>query len=368
MARREPSKPDLKLVDEDSSEVEEVVRIREGGRRAETVASVPVPLVPAAPERLEKSTGEEFERRSEEPDIDAIIDPGDGSEDVEEVWGKERKALPVPHGWFVLILAGVVAIGWWAFKSMKESEVKLEEVQRGVIEAVADEDEAIAEASEFVDRMERHLAEYLASDTIAERVALVREPERVRPLMEEWYSDHELEGGTYAGIRACHPLTIEGRPFWVVSVAVEEGEPHDFLVEQLEDDRVRIDWETKVVYQPVPWDAFVSGEAGVESGEFRVRLRRDVFYTSDYPEEDWQSYRLTAPGSEEYLFGFVPREGTLASRVEEVAGLGRFEPAAAILKLSLDGDRSILRTVRIDELVSPNWTRIKPWRWSDGQP
>lgn len=356
------------MVDEDSSEVEDVVRIREGGRRAETVGSVPVPLLPTAPERLEKATEAEFERRSEEPDIDAIIDQGDGPEDVEEIWGRERKTSPVPHGWFVLILAGMVAIGWWAFRSMQESAVKVEEVKREVIETVADEDEAIAAANEFVDGMERHLADYLASDTVAERLALVRDPERVRPLMEEWYSDHELEGGTYAGIRACHPLTIEGRPFWVISVAVEEGEPHDFLVEQLDDDRVLVDWETKVVYQPVPWDEFVAGETGVESGEFRIRVRRDVFYTSDYPEEEWQSYRLTAPGSEDYLFGFVPRDGTLGSRVEEVARMGGFEPAAAILKLSLDEDRSVRRTVRIEELVSRNWTRIKPWRWSDGQP
>lgn len=365
--RREKSKPGLKVVEDEPGEVEEVLRIREGGHQPEAVDAVPVVVEAPAPERLEAPGRESFEGRTEEPDIDAIIDVDDDLEDVEEVWGKALISRPVPHGWFVLILVGMTAIGLWAVMGLRESEEKVEEVRREVIETVLDEGEALEQAHDFVEGLEEHLASYLASDEVGERAKLVRDPERVRPLMDDWYSARPLEGGEYAGIRVCQPITVEGRPFWVVSVAVTDGEPHDFLVEQLDDDRVLIDWETKVAYQPMRWDDYVVGE-GEPAGEFRVRLQPDVFHTSDFPEEEWSSYRLTAPGSDEFMFGFAPRDGVLGGRLEEVAKLGRWEPAAAILKLRRPGEGGVRRTVVIEDLVSPNWTRVKPWRWADGTP
>ena len=101
------------------------------------------------------------------------------------------------------------------------------------------------------------LAGFFGAGSAEEKLRWVRDPERVRPLMMDFYATHELKGAKWAGLGWSKSVAEPGFRLGYVEAVFEAGEPMALIVEESEEGRVMVDWESSVRYGELPWREFL---------------------------------------------------------------------------------------------------------------
>ncbi|BCU78717.1 hypothetical protein [Luteolibacter sp. LG18] len=303
------------------------------------------------------------ERRSHEPGIEALIEEIDPlAKPLEETWSDETRARhPLPWGWFVLVgLLCAGAVGWSIYNT-KSNEEKATLVRDESLAILEKDQEENAAAEVRVNRIISAVKAYLAADNVDKLVPLIRQPERVRPLMESWYSRHPLVPGRFVQLETFQPLTLAARAsFWRIACKVDTGTTRQFLVEEMPDGKVAIDWETDVAYQPMDWDTYAK-ERPQGSFEFRARVEPGFLYSHEFSDSNhWLSFRLTTVRAEETLYGYVDRQSETAREIQLLIEKNANAPVALVLKLSTPPDLKSPRGVVIEKVLSPHWLYLEP--------
>jgi hypothetical protein len=325
------------------------------------VDRLPVAPPPEEATRLDAG-GTDEERRTHEPDIDVIIDAEEEARDPEEEWVGTRK--PVPYGWFVLIALIVVLAVVGSTMVGRNDEPGTGEVAReAASERVEADVTAELEAEALVAEVEGRITRYLAAGTVEELLPHVRHPDRVEPLIREWYRNRNIEPREFRRLMVFEPLNIGTSTFWksVVTVASGNGDQEELepiLLEQTGPDSVRIDWETSVRHQPMPWDEFVSERPEDKSMDFRVKVAPDLrgFYSHEFRDDQvWRGFELTAPDAEEFMIGYLKRGSDLERKMYELYLDNGKRAMTLILRLSIPEGTQSPRGVVIEKIVSPHW-------------
>lgn len=358
---KEKKQPDLRLVEEEPPPVEEVVRISDDGD--EEVLLVPVEKVEKVEdvERLESEVDPDDLRR-EKAEMGGVFDPESMVDDPEGGWRPEKRKMQVPHGWFVLIFAvlviAAVVSAFWLQHSGEEKEVEVS--VEAVKERLKIDEEEDREAAELIDRITAAVSEFTRSSSVDQLLKHSRDPERVRPLMMSWYGAEPPSIPDLARMNHMEPTGLPGQ-FWRVKYEDEKGERSSLLAEILDNGEIRVDWETAVCYQPMPWERFVSGRPVTEGLTFRVYFEPDVppLYSHEFQDESkWRGYRLTARDDPGFMIGYVPRGSELEEQLEDLIRRNLGAKVAACLTLEIPPGMESPCGVLIDGLRSPNWVII----------
>lgn len=299
--------------------------------------------------------------RSAEPTIDAIMDDELGEQTE---WELSLRKGPVPYGWFLLVfilIGGLAALSVSMVLSSRKGEGNL--AKKVATERLESDAEDYAEAEALVESVEATLARYVAAASSDDLLPLVRDPERVAPLIANWYAERPFVPRKFDRLGVFQPMDLGKRPFWLITCEVEGGPPETVLMEQTGDGRVLVDWETQVCYQPMDWNRYVKDRPECGAYDFRVYVQPDYagFFSHEFGDEDkWSVYRLTAKDSDEYLFGYVRKGTALASELLEFSGVNHGRPVALLLTLRTpEGVRSP-RGVLIEKVVSRRWALVEP--------
>lgn len=362
MAREKEKKVTLRAVEEQPEPPAVVIRL--GKEKEPEDTHPPVRIGPAKPMVEIPAAGDSEARdfRSHQPDIDDLIDkPHSADQGDEEVaWGEEaRIRIYRPWGWFAL--AGLVLTGGvlWSLRSLKESE-KVEEIVRAKAqEAIIDETAEVREAEDLVNGIESAIRSYFTASTIESRLRWIRFPERTAPLMRAYEQAHPVKPSPLQSLRVLQPLPIENHTdFWMASVVLASGARHELIIE-ITEKGPKIDWETMVKYQPMPWDQFATKRPDDRSFDFRVYAQPDTFYSHEFQDEtQWACYRLTAPDAEEVLFGYVRRGSETEAEIAPLTGGIRH--ASLVLRLQIPPGLKSPKGVVMEKVVSPRWLHITP--------
>lgn len=318
----------------------------------------------AVSRRLTLPAKDEGELRTHQPGIEAIIDTETAAPELLEAnWGDASvRRHPVPWGWFVLI--GLLVSGGviWSLTRVTKSTEQAVQIQVATVSSLVNEEKEDQEASRLIDQIDTSLRAFFRATTVDGLARMVRHPQRVVPLMRAYYANRPVYSAGLGTIKIFRPLTLDNHGnFWMTSVELKNNQTHNLIVEILESGEVRIDWETLVCYQPMPWDDFVSQRPAGTSLDFRVYVERDNFYSHEFANaQRWTCFRLTASDSVETLFGYAPAgsalEQSLLKQLEQNPG----RPSTLVLRLSIPEAIQSRRGVIIEELLSSRWLYIDP--------
>lgn len=349
--------PKLRVIEEVTDEPAELVRLGSRSVTIEPVERLPGRKEREAPARLESEVRESFEGRSLEPGVEAILDQEIPAENVEQPWGvRDGRLVGVPYGWFVLIALALAAGGIWSVLSMRRGEMQLKVDHGAVRELVEKDEEELQSATLLVEEVERVLKAYLEADSVEEMLRFVRHPERVRPMIEEVWAAGPPQPLKFVRMYSFEPATLATRPFWVVRAEVEEGEPQIVIVEQMAGNGVKVDWETHVCRQPMPWGSYAMGLPVGEALDFRLWAVPDVHHSHEFSNAGrWSCYRLTAKGSDEHLFGYVLAGSEAAVELERLVRGSPGAKATVMLRLRRPEGSASPRGVVIEKVVAPRW-------------
>lgn len=359
----------LRPVEEDVEEPTPVVRLENREVRG---PQTPVPMLrldPKDPEpeisrRLDLPDKEEIELRSFQPGIDVLIEPEMAeSEQPEEQWGTaSEKRHPIPWGWFVLIALIITGAVAWSVFQVNEADPEVAKVRRESQHMLVDDETEEREATQLVSKIESTIHAFFEIKTTRELLPFCRQRERVAPLIEAYYQSRPVFMGSVRDIRSLQPLTIADRGnFWAASVLLNSSGTKNLLLEVLDSGEIRVDWETLVCYQPIPWDDFVSKRPAGKSMDFRVYAEPDNFHSHEFSNADqWDCFRLTVLEGEEALFGYVQVGSATGKQIASAIERNGGRKTALVLRLIVpDGIRS-RRGVVIERLVSERWIHLDP--------
>jgi len=355
---RDSEKAVLRVVDEAPPKPQEIIKLTK--REGVVTRSAPVPMV-APLERLVPEERINEERRTHEPDYEALADTEVAAMPLEETWDdRNRMSTSLPWGWFVLV--GLLIGGGivWSMVHLERHKQIPEAARVEAIHAFGKEEHERLEAEATVNRIVSSVRKYCEAKSIAEMQPFIRQAERVRPLMEDWYRRHPMQTGIFDRLDLFQPVTLDNKgSFWMVTCAMKDKSVRRLLLEELPQGAVGVDWETAVCYQPMDWDEYAT-QAPRGSFDFRVRIEQDHLFSHEFADAGkWSCYRLTAPQGDEVLYGYVVTQSELGQKLSQMMTQGGNKQMPVLLRISKPTDLKSQRGVVIEKLCSPRWTYVE---------
>lgn len=365
---REKKPVKLKPVDDDA--VKPVpVRLENRETEGKEKAGEPIRLGPHAQEahishRLDLPSKDEGELRTHQPGVDAIIETEVATPELlEHNWGEtSTRRHSVPWGWFLLIGLAITGTLVWSLMRVHTARNQTERIRVETESTLILEEKAEREASQLIDRIDKTIRDFFNTTSVEALTRLVRQSERVGPLMRRYYAAQPLGFQRLNAIHRLRPLPMHNLDtFWMASVSLGNSKTRHIILEIMESGEPRVDWETLVCYQPMKWDDFAAQRPTGTSLDFRVYVERDSFYSHEFADEKlWTCFRLTALDNEEALFGYARSGSEEAQAMLRLIDENDGRKASLILRLIIpEGVRSP-RGVVIESLLSARWIYIVP--------
>ncbi len=349
-------RPKLRTVDESP---EEVILLLEGQPAVETAK----PRGNEEIVRLEAKDRGDLKFRTHEPKFEEWVEQE--SVTFEDEWnsGKAEKSPPrrSRYFWIYTGLILALAVGWlfWDINQITDSELA-KRVEKGISHEPGDQ--SGGEAMRTISTIEEVVRQFYRSTSVDEMLKHVRHAERVRPLMEDYYSKNPMKASSEVALTVdMNPLTIEKRAgFWVVLITLDSGLDGKLVVEVNTPRDAKVDWETYVCWQPMEWDRFVKDRPEGYRGDFRVFVERDQFYNYEFADsEKYQAYRITALNSQEVMFGYAPRNGEIYQVIDQLLTRNNNQKVPMLLRLHLKEGLKSKSGVVIDGIVAKQWLLVE---------
>jgi hypothetical protein len=192
---------------------------------------------------------------------------------------------------------------------------------------------------------------FLASPTLDAVMPLIRDPERVRPLMDEFYNASPWRSTT---VRSLAPREVFQTKDQMLAGMVELDDfsrrPIAFLRTP---DGIKVDWESYVAHGEVPWERLAEVRPTL-SVLMRVRLTPDDYYNLDFTDaRTYACYRLTSHDTTHRVYGYARRDSVVYARLLERVRPNAFTMPTVRIRFKeagLSDDQ-----VEITEVVSDGW-------------
>ncbi|MGK0188742.1 MAG: hypothetical protein ACI9R3_004556 [Verrucomicrobiales bacterium] len=161
--------------------------------------------------------------------------------------------------------------------------------------------------------------QFLDAKTIDERLRWTREPERVAPLMKDYYAndrnrrgnvDENFNENVLSLRRLGTMLVRNGYLYEKFHVKTPSG--NRLLAVCETSDGRRVDWECYVRYNPLPWRTFLNQAAGSAPSEFRLFFSQSDFHKQLSPDADHTFYWIESPELNTVVHAYVENDSPIA--------------------------------------------------------
>ncbi|MCP4846882.1 MAG: hypothetical protein GY899_02925 [Verrucomicrobiaceae bacterium] len=200
------------------------------------------------------------------------------------------------------------------------------------------------------------LGKFFSARNQSEMLPLIRDSERVRPLIEDYYSRYSFVMPGVSKIVRFQEIMINLKIFLIADIVLE-GKGANTVVLQDAGEGFVVDWETYVCYNPMAWEDFYRKRPG-QAMSLRVLATLDHNPGFAFPgEAEWVCVRMIGRDSEEELYGYVRTGSQTALRIQEMLEDEWEFPCILQLQFPEDGKGGD-RQVHIKGLVMENWINV----------
>lgn len=256
---------------------------------------------------------------------------------------------------FSLLALGILTPATFAQEPVQdtssEKEAPKEESAETTSEEKKEEGTPIDENS-IVGRMATAVRNYYSAKSPKDRLAFVINPERIEPLMRDFYFREAYIPGAVVQMTTPESFSNKGVAFWRTQVALADGR-RAFVAMQMIDGTPKVDWESEVRYSTANWKEWLAGKEG-DVAEFRVYAVADTYYPKAYGNrEKYFCLKVTTSDSPESVFAYLDL-ADLDQRefAQLLAQGGTSECVLSLKKVKNEGD---IPMAIVEKVVSPSW-------------
>lgn len=345
----------VRLVEEDDAFSEPLVRLTKD--RVEEVVHRPEGRGTnrgVSEGRLEVVEKARRQTRSKEPELDELVEHF--TPEQEDEWDK-KKHQRTPWGWIIvlalLIGAGIV----WSIFSVKRAALQRTKIMEAAAEIIEDEEETTVYAETVVENLKDVVRAYYSAATVEELLKYVRHPERVEVLIRETYEASPLVARDVVEFQAFDTVEIQKHSnFWLVASELSDGEVETVIVEILEDQSAKVDWETATRYQPMEWKEFVEQGSKDFESDFRIFMETPTLPTEAFEgRDDHMAVLLFDYEETKEVYGYVEVGTETHDNISSMLQSNGGTAYPAILRL---GKSEKTGQIVILKLVQPQWLYV----------
>lgn len=288
------------------------------------------------------------------PDLDPVKSiPADTEQDWEEPARTEKRApFRLQLHWiaiavFLIFLASAWTIRPW--KRRRATEAMPQLLSKAELGEQLDSKIDIAHST---------IQKFLRASTVAEKQRHVRSPDRVLPLMINWYSSHPHNPLEVAQFEMMATATLNGKPFWVALVLIKDG-PRQTLMLEDTPDGFKIDWEAYSAYNPTTLKQLIKQRPPI-SHHLRVYATAVDYYPEEFSEKEFLSLKLECRNQPEVVYGYVSRKAPFYRNIAAVTKGKKRIPIQVELQLrETDNSHSAISNLTlVKNFISSNWLRL----------
>ena len=199
--------------------------------------------------------------------------------------------------------------------------------------------------------------------TWEEKLKYVINPEKVKPLMEKWYTDNPshvyYDHITFAKDR---DIDHNGRHFVILGVQARKAEGsaldvHNFFMAiEKRGDHYLVDWEVSSGYQPMPMKQFME-EKPTDPLEFRLTFSSDDYFNYGFKKDTYFCFKATYLGLDKddpiYVYGRRDNPD-----VQELDATLDFQPSIGVISmLKYPPNAPASDQVEMTEVVEMTWIK-----------
>jgi len=207
---------------------------------------------------------------------------------------------------------------------------------------------------------------FLLAEGLEAKLPWVRLPNRVRPLMEKYYSRVQDKPMTAEEVLGRDKIIAKGHYYVLLEVQVKGVDGslpmvRHYAVEETEDAgqqrTYRVDWETAVEWREMSIEDF---KKSLPRGNipFRAKLSASNYYNHSFSDEKkWFATEVYYPqpgrGNETLFYGYMDRNSPIFKQLGETIESGQHPPV--IINLRYPENAISPEQVVIDSLVLDSW-------------
>lgn len=230
--------------------------------------------------------------------------------------------------------------------TLHETETKLSDIMplpnRGIVDL--DQKRPLVELA---------VRQFFEAENLEQKLAVARDPQRVRSLMEIYYQNRPPEKAAWQRLAWVVPVDEPGLRLAYAQAEFKGSDPVSIIVEEAEDGQFRVDWESSVRYCEQTWQEFQSLRPG-DPTLFRVLGSKLTSDDRSIPTGH-AVIELKHPTEKGTLQAyFSPTDPQFKSLVEQLE-LGNWKNVPLTLRLCYPGPTSDTRSVRITGVEGKGW-------------
>ena len=198
--------------------------------------------------------------------------------------------------------------------------------------------------------------------TWEEKLELVSYPEKVKPLMEAWYTKHP-EDVFYDRVTFVmdQPIEVGARNFYQIGLIVAkdgdnaaDNKNSIVAVERMPNGEYKVEWETSSGYQPMSIEE-LKAKMPTEPVELRFTLEPSTYYNYGFQEDKYAAFAGTFLGNPDPVYLYGNREDPEARKI--ISALELKDTMGVIVKVRYPENAQANDQLEIVEFVHDNWFR-----------
>jgi len=195
-------------------------------------------------------------------------------------------------------------------------------------------------------QLEALLTRFFAAKTVEEKLATVRHPQRVAPLMKSFYERQPLQPQIYRSLSNAVSLRDPGYRFGYVEALLTDDTAATLIIEETDDAHLLVDWESAVQFSEMPWNEFLRDRP------IEARLMRVI--ASRHPSSaDW--IELRHPSDPGRLRSFLDKsDQSLRSLIVQLEA-ANWRDAPVTLRIGFPAAATDNQTVAIAAVEGKGW-------------
>lgn len=209
--------------------------------------------------------------------------------------------------------------------------------------------------------IEQAVKGFFEAITVEDKLAFVRDPERVRSLMIDYYNRQPASQARWKALGWTLTVDEPGYRFGYVQAILEEGSPVSLIIEEMENGSFRVDWESSVRYGELSWQDFLRMKP-LQPKLFRVIASKSEGTPGPSATSEQEVLEIKHPAEAGVVYAsFDRRDPGLAPMVQQLQ-VGKWKDVPLTLRLCYPGPAADHRSVRIAGVEGKGWLILQHTR------
>jgi hypothetical protein len=254
------------------------------------------------------------------------------------------------------VVAGALClavVGFFLIKQLKGSSAGMQQASGSGARAGSEPIFDPGTAEDWKGALPREVAEkFTQAQTVAERLVFVRDPQRVRPALEEFFREGPGAKEVVAKLTPLRMIQSTLFTFQRFEVKMKDGSSRLLCVVLSAEKGAKVDFESYARHGSESWADLLSGKA-LESEVVRVFVKAGNYYNHGFADEGkWRHFAATTPDVEMPLDFYVAR-GSEAD--EHLVGIASRRQMRATLAIRAVEGSFGNRQFEVTKVLGPGW-------------